>query len=212
MHHPVPSPRQAVSAIQKTTTRTAATSDMTNSHAGPSSRPQGVNYQNASTQYSPVENPGQKTTPQEPAKFENSSTEDAAQEASVTNTSSAITIPEPQPATASDSLALSAYQESPTSRRRQFRETTETDSASPTSLAYPPKRTKPSKTTAKSLPVKYEFCEVEDMVALIADMISELIETNDNLPLRDVVLTRFHSRFVLHATPAYLFYKEHTHS
>jgi hypothetical protein len=40
------------------------------------------------------------------------------------------------------------------------------------------------------------LCSVEDMVILIADMISELIETNDNLPLRDVVLTRFHSRFV----------------
>jgi hypothetical protein len=46
------------------------------------------------------------------------------------------------------------------------------------------------------LPARYELCAVEDMVILIADMISELIETNDNLPLRDVVLTRFHSRFV----------------
>jgi len=46
----------------------------------------------------------------------------------------------------------------------------------------------------KILPLKYELCEVEDMVILIANMISELIERNDTLPLRQGVLTRFHSR------------------
>ncbi|KIM92967.1 hypothetical protein OIDMADRAFT_67150, partial [Oidiodendron maius Zn] len=46
----------------------------------------------------------------------------------------------------------------------------------------------------KLLSAKYEFCEVEDIVVLIANMISELIETNDVLPLRSGVLTRFHSR------------------
>jgi hypothetical protein len=56
------------------------------------------------------------------------------------------------------------------------------------------KRTKRAKPAAKLLPAKYEFCEVGDMVVLIANMVSELIETNDALPLQSGVLTRFHSR------------------
>ncbi|PBP28165.1 cyclin-dependent protein kinase regulator pho80 [Diplocarpon rosae] len=46
----------------------------------------------------------------------------------------------------------------------------------------------------KVLPLKYEFCAVEDIVILIANMIQELIQQNDTLPLRNGVLTRFHSR------------------
>lgn len=60
--------------------------------------------------------------------------------------------------------------------------------------SLPTKRVRPTETTVKTLPLKYELCEVEDMVILIANMISELIETNDGLPLRSSVLTRFHSR------------------
>ncbi|OWP00851.1 hypothetical protein B2J93_2544 [Marssonina coronariae] len=46
----------------------------------------------------------------------------------------------------------------------------------------------------KVLPLKYELCAVEDVVILIANMIQELIQQNDTLPLRNGVLTRFHSR------------------
>ncbi|RDL38276.1 uncharacterized protein BP5553_02616 [Venustampulla echinocandica] len=56
------------------------------------------------------------------------------------------------------------------------------------------KRARSDLPQVKVLPAKYEFCEVEDMVVLIANMISELIQTNDGLPLRSGVLTRFHSR------------------
>lgn len=56
------------------------------------------------------------------------------------------------------------------------------------------KRAKEAQPTVKVLPAKYEFCEVGDIVVLIANMIAELIETNDALPLRTGVLTRFHSR------------------
>jgi len=56
------------------------------------------------------------------------------------------------------------------------------------------KRPRSAQTPVKILPLKYEFCDVEDMVVLIANMISELIQTNDGLPLRSGVLTRFHSR------------------
>ncbi|KAK1830769.1 cyclin-domain-containing protein [Podospora conica] len=56
------------------------------------------------------------------------------------------------------------------------------------------KRAKPDEAPPKHLPLKYEFCGVEDMVVLIAHMLGELIETNDALALRTGHLTRFHSR------------------
>ncbi|CAG8959940.1 hypothetical protein HYFRA_00012657 [Hymenoscyphus fraxineus] len=56
-----------------------------------------------------------------------------------------------------------------------------------------PKRVRPPQTKIKLLPTRYEFCEVEDMVVLIANMISELIHTNDAHEKRGD-LTRFHSR------------------
>jgi hypothetical protein len=58
----------------------------------------------------------------------------------------------------------------------------------------PAKRAKEARPAVKLLPAKYELCEVGDIVVLIANMISELIATNDELPLRNGVLTRFHSR------------------
>ncbi|CAD6505673.1 BgTH12-01163 [Blumeria graminis f. sp. triticale] len=56
------------------------------------------------------------------------------------------------------------------------------------------KRMKTETKSFKALPLNYEFCPVKDMVILISNMIQELIHTNDNLPLRPGVLTRFHSR------------------
>jgi len=86
--------------------------------------------------------------------------------------------------------------QSPSTKRRQVLDQTITVSSPSESHFSTPKRPKSSKRVPKVLPRKYELCDVEDIVILIADMISELIETNDNLPLRDVVLTRFHSRLV----------------
>jgi hypothetical protein len=59
-----------------------------------------------------------------------------------------------------------------------------------------PRSTRLAHVEAKILPTNYEFCDVDDLVILIADMISELIRINDQLPLRDGGPTRFHSRFV----------------
>jgi hypothetical protein len=81
---------------------------------------------------------------------------------------------------------------SPSIKRRQSR--VGSSSAGSNSQALPLKRVKSEQDSVKVLPAKYEFCEVEDMVILIANMISELIQTNDSLPLRTGVLTRFHSR------------------
>jgi hypothetical protein len=58
----------------------------------------------------------------------------------------------------------------------------------------PSKRAKEAPPVVKLLPRRYELCEIGDIVVLIANMISELIQTNDGLPLRNGVLTRFHSR------------------
>ncbi|KAI4599212.1 hypothetical protein KJ359_002171 [Pestalotiopsis sp. 9143b] len=63
-----------------------------------------------------------------------------------------------------------------------------------------PKRSRTEQGPAKLLPLKYEFCDVEDMVVLIANMLSELIETNDSLAMKSGHLTRFHSRLAKHAT------------
>ncbi|KUI58716.1 Nuc-1 negative regulatory protein preg [Cytospora mali] len=57
-----------------------------------------------------------------------------------------------------------------------------------------PKRVKPDVAPPKVLPVRYEFCAIEDVVVLIANMLAELIETNDALAMRSGHLTRFHSR------------------
>ncbi|KAJ3556299.1 hypothetical protein NPX13_g10164 [Xylaria arbuscula] len=57
-----------------------------------------------------------------------------------------------------------------------------------------PKRTRPNASPPKALPTRYELCDVEDMVILIANMIGELIETNDSLAMKSGNLTRFHSR------------------
>lgn len=77
-----------------------------------------------------------------------------------------------------------------------------TTTPAPTSTS-PLKKSKTQRRESKILPIHYEQCEVEDIVILIADMIAELIHTNDNLPLQDGVLTRFHSRLVLRSLGSY---------
>jgi hypothetical protein len=44
------------------------------------------------------------------------------------------------------------------------------------------------------MPLKYETCNPKDLGALVANMLMELIRINDQIPLRDGRLTRFHSR------------------
>ncbi|GAW22099.1 hypothetical protein ANO14919_116340 [Xylariales sp. No.14919] len=67
-------------------------------------------------------------------------------------------------------------------------------SAVEASQSSSPKRTRPNASPPKALPSRYELCDVEDMVVLIANMIGELIETNDSLAMKSGNLTRFHSR------------------
>ncbi|KAK3066966.1 Pho80p cyclin, partial [Teratosphaeriaceae sp. CCFEE 6253] len=57
-----------------------------------------------------------------------------------------------------------------------------------------PKRPRQSPGTVKSMPRAYEFCNPKDLGVLISSMLMELIRLNDQIPLRDGRLTRFHSR------------------
>ncbi|KAK3719652.1 Pho80p cyclin [Vermiconidia calcicola] len=61
----------------------------------------------------------------------------------------------------------------------------------------PQKRSKPSPSgTAKLMPIpqSYQTCNPKDLGILISNMLLELIRLNDQIPLRDGRLTRFHSR------------------
>ena len=53
---------------------------------------------------------------------------------------------------------------------------------------------RPPKAATKYMPVQYETCDVKDLVFLIGNMLMELVRLNDNIPLQDGRLTRFHSR------------------
>lgn len=56
------------------------------------------------------------------------------------------------------------------------------------------KRPRPQDPDVKIMPLKYETCDVKDLGVLISDMLMELIRLNDDIPLQDRKLTRFHSR------------------
>ncbi|KAJ5833089.1 hypothetical protein N7474_001400 [Penicillium riverlandense] len=56
------------------------------------------------------------------------------------------------------------------------------------------KRLRASKPDVKILPAQYEDADTKDMVVLISSMLLELIRFNDQIPLHQGRLTRFHSR------------------
>ncbi|KAK2795460.1 hypothetical protein FQN52_005227 [Onygenales sp. PD_12] len=56
------------------------------------------------------------------------------------------------------------------------------------------KRRRPEQPAPKVLPCRYEDANPRDLVVLISSMLMELIRFNDQIPLRDGRLTRFHSR------------------
>ena len=71
--------------------------------------------------------------------------------------------------------------------------TTPTKSSS-SSQGSSPKRARHPRATVKLMPLQYETCDVKDLVLLISNMLLELIKFNDEIPLKDGRLTRFHSR------------------
>ena len=67
-------------------------------------------------------------------------------------------------------------------------------SSSSQSQESSPKRARPARSSIKIMPAKYETCDTKDLVLLISNMLLELIRHNDDIPLQDGRLTRFHSR------------------
>ncbi|KAK4550857.1 hypothetical protein LTR36_000437 [Oleoguttula mirabilis] len=57
-----------------------------------------------------------------------------------------------------------------------------------------PKRPRSEPGTVKIMPRQYWTCNPKDLGVLISNMLMELIRLNDQIPLRDGRLTRFHSR------------------
>ena len=66
--------------------------------------------------------------------------------------------------------------------------------SSSSSQGSSPKRARHPRPAVKLMPLQYETCDVQDLVLLISNMLLELIRFNDEIPLRDGRLTRFHSR------------------
>lgn len=64
----------------------------------------------------------------------------------------------------------------------------------PEGVSSPAKRPRPPSASIRVMPLKYETCDVRDLGVLISDMLMELVRLNDEFPLRDGQLTRFHSR------------------
>jgi hypothetical protein len=60
----------------------------------------------------------------------------------------------------------------------------------------PTKRARPHEPNVRVMPLMYETCDTKDLGVLISDMLMELVRINDEQPLRDGTLTRFHSRYV----------------
>ena len=58
------------------------------------------------------------------------------------------------------------------------------------------KRARADDRPPKILPLRYELCEVVDIVELVSHMLSELITTNDAIRISHGGLTRFHSKSV----------------
>ncbi|KAI1506564.1 cyclin-domain-containing protein [Biscogniauxia marginata] len=171
------------------------------SHPSPSSssptsqnRPKQYVGVDAATQYSPME-PFDPTVPLRGVSASTST-------ATVAPSNPQSVIPEPPPEPQLSPIRPDkpvANPLSPNKRRKSHDPVCAESSASSLALApsqqqSSPKRARPNQTPPKELPLRYELCDVEDMVTLISNMLAELIETNDTLAMKSGNLTRFHSR------------------
>jgi hypothetical protein len=100
----------------------------------------------------------------------------------------------------SNTVADTAHNQSPSANKRRNSQgpggSVETVAGPSTDPLASAKRPRPEDAASKVLPRRYELCPVDDLVVLIANMLGELIETNDALGLKSGHLTRFHSRYV----------------
>lgn len=181
---PASSPNFHYAPISRSLPSSPSTRDSQSKAQRPSSKPaiaNRVQYVDAATQWSPRMNFKMDPPRTEPVRVEDPPLQPPAASAP----------PIVAPAAPSPTKPL-LQPESPAMKRRQSQDVP--TSVVGSSQALPTKRAKSDQSSVKVLPFKYEFCPVDDMVVIISHMISELIETNDQLPLRSGVLTRFHSR------------------
>ncbi|KAK8039149.1 hypothetical protein PG993_007560 [Apiospora rasikravindrae] len=191
-----------------------------NNKSAPQSRPKQYVGVDAATQYSPMEpfDPSVMLQGVRPQALDNATTaaSGAVRTPSATTTTTAAVNPQsvipeapPEPniepiRRAEEVKQASAAAKNPLSpaKRRNSQDLTQTSAATGststssvvTSSRNSPKRSRPSEGPPKVLPLRYELCDVEDMVVLISNMLSELIETNDSIAMKNSHLTRFHSR------------------
>jgi hypothetical protein len=79
--------------------------------------------------------------------------------------------------------------------KRSNSNTCETDTPTrPSTTTYPTESCSPETALTKLMPLRYETCNIKDLVILISSMLIELIRFNDTIPLKDGLPTRFHSR------------------
>lgn len=165
-------------------------------------------YADAGTQYSPDGYPPthrlHPPQPAPPAPIPQSSQPTAPIERRNTSTEITITDPpeqslrvDPLPAVPAQNTQTrrvpSRGKEKPPARVQQTPRQNEPDAA-PSEQSSPAKRPRPHSGTLKVMPLKYETCDVKSLGILISDMLMELVRLNDDMPLRDGQLTRFHSR------------------
>lgn len=167
-------------------------------------------YRNASTQYSPTGFPPTYRPPRQPEPLE--------PEASTAPATTAASAPEaaqkdsaeppprvvPQPAEQSRPPARNANEENATEHAGQTvkqnsqtnarDEDAKADADVSRDLMSPAKRARPHDPAVKVMPLKYETCNVKDLGMLISEMLMDLVRLNDQVPLVDGQLTRFHSR------------------
>ncbi|KAI0154393.1 cyclin-domain-containing protein [Xylariaceae sp. FL1272] len=159
----------------------------------------------AATQYSPME-PFDPTVPLRAADAPaprkptatTSSTINPANTLNQSNTQPNTTQPPPEP-TLSPAAVINPSLNPLSPSKRRGSESHDRQSQHPSAVigatqSSSPKRTRPNAGPPKELPLRYDLCRVEDMVVLIANMLGELIETNDSLAMKSGNLTRFHSR------------------
>lgn len=155
-------------------------------------------YRDSSTQYSPdgypptyrppLSPPSHPPQPPLPLPVERSAAA-ASAEASATD-----------PSRRTPQTAVPAHTARPRDREPDPQPTLQTPRQSDDASALPPaqsspaKRARPPSGSTKVVPLKYETCDVKDLGVLVSDMLMELVRLNDDMPLRDGQLTRFHSR------------------
>ncbi|OTB04299.1 hypothetical protein M426DRAFT_320888 [Hypoxylon sp. CI-4A] len=206
---PQQSPKITVPLPRRQSRHSLSRSSPSNSLKSPSlSKPKQYVGVDAATQYSPME-PFDPMVPLRSAQVSGPRISGSTT-ATIAMTSTTPSLPKAQPS-APESAPTSASVSTPSSdraakahaqtlspiKRRQSQDPIRaypSSSVVASSQSGSPKRTKPNECPPKVLPLRYEFCEVEDMVTLISNMLGELIETNDSIAMKSGQLTRFHSR------------------